>query len=389
MKKNMRGFMIGFLLMGLVFGITAVSASGGLNFSLRTVSANPGEKPAPYFIFEQKGGNRVEGQIQVKNTSFETGIVRLHAVDAATGQTGGIVYAMGDAPKTQVSSWIMLAEEELTLESGESQIVPFTVDIPGGVRAGQHVGAIVAEPVTNQSEHIVQAEDDQATFRVEVKSRSALAVQINVPGEAISQIDVNGMEIGGQNGVQTLLLNMRNSGTEILKPTGRIIVTDANGDQVQGVRFRMDSFLPETEILYPVPVEYQALTAGDYNVQLTLQYGPEKTVTDHNLSFSVTEAENVQIFVGRSALDSPVDPSAYGSTQPFLSTTLGKVIVWSMALLILAAIGFLSFSLYKSKMNQKRQTLKPRPTQLTGKPVRQQPSHNSPLRQSTKIPKHG
>ncbi len=389
MKKKMHGFMIGFLLLVGLMMVTAVSASGGLTFSLQTVNANPGEKPVPYFIFEQVAGNQTVGQVQVKNTSFETGTVRLYAVDAATGQTSGIVYAMGNAPKTQVGSWIKLAVEEITLQSGESQIVPFTVAIPEAARAGQHVGAIVAEPVKIQSEYAAQAEDDQAAFHVEVKSRSALAVQINVPGEAINRIDVNGIEIGGQNGVQTLLLNLRNSGTEIVKPTGRIVVTNMAGEQVQGVRFRMDSFLPDTEIMYPIPVEHQALEAGDYSVYLTVQYGPDKAVYEHSLSLTVTEKENIQIFTGRSALESPVDLSAYHNSQPFLSTTLGKVTAFAIVSLVIAAVGFLAFSLNQSKKSQKRSTLKPQSPQLAGSPIRQQPLHNSPIRQSPKMPRHG
>jgi len=371
MKKNKRLFIIGFLAIVMVQMVTAVSAASGLTFSLQTVSANPAEKPTPYFIFEEVTGNRVEGQVQVKNTSFETGTVRLYAVDGATGQTGGIVYEMGSVPKTQVGSWITLAVEELTLQSGESQIVPFTVVVPDAARAGQHVGAIVAEPMITQEQQTVQTGDEQAAFQVDVKSRFALAVQINVPGEAISRIDVNGMEIGGQNGVQTVLLKLRNSGTEILKPTGRIIITDTAGKQVQGVRFRMDSFLPDTEIMYPVPLEYQALEAGDYLVYLTMQYGPDKAVHEHNLSFTVTEKENIQIFTGRSALESP---TALGTSQSFLASTLGKVLVYGVVPLVIVGLGILSFWHHQSKKKQKRRPITPRPVRLTGKPIRQQPS---------------
>jgi hypothetical protein len=370
--KKIKPVIIAFMLvMIMLMVVTAVYASGGASFSLQTVSANPAEKPAPYFVFEQTAGGLIEGQVQVKNTSLETGTVRLYAVDAATGNTSGIVYGLGDDPKSQVGTWVKLAVEELTLASGESEMVPFTVAVPNDVRGGQHVGAIVAEAVTTQGQQSVQVTNDQAAFHVEVKGRSAIAVQVNVPGAVVSQIDVNGIEIGGQNGVQTLMLNLHNSGTEIEKPIGRIIITDEAGEQVQGVRFRMDSFLPNTHILYPVPVEYQALNAGEYGVMLTMQYGADRQVYEHTMVFSVSEKENLQIFTPRPALESPVvivDGAAMN--QPFLSSPTG-IIFLSMFVLFLVIGGYFAFAAYQNDQKKKLQRQQAQPKKITAKPVRQ------------------
>ena len=365
MKKIKPIIILGLLVMILLTIVTAVYASGGANFSLQTVSADPERKPEPYFIFEQTAGGIIHGEVQVKNTSLEAGTVRLYAVDAATGDTGGVVYGLSDDPKTTVSTWVQLSVEELTMESGESQVIPFSVSVPNDTRSGQHVGAIVAEAVASQAQKSIEATQNQAAFHVEVVGRSAIAVQVDVPGEVVNQIDVNGIEIGGQNSIQTMMLNLHNSGTEIEKPVGRLIVTDEFGDQVQGVRFRMDSFLPDTSISYPIPVEFQALDAGDYHVMLTMQYGSENRVHEHNLSFAVTEIENTQIFESRKALESPVE---LGNADASSALSMPFVIVLT-ALIVLCA-GFIIFWIPQNKKAfKKKSKKKPLQVQITNKPV--------------------
>jgi hypothetical protein len=309
MKNLLHLFIFGIILFLSGLSVTAVFAADGANFSLKMVSSQAAPQNQSYYILQGQSGAKLENSIWVINSGTTAGTVRLYAVDMATGQTGGSVFLMYDDPREVTGSWITLAASELTLAAGESREVPFSVTIPADARAGQHLGGIVAETVALEEVVNVNNDAESASFQVKVQSRNAMAVQVNLPGAVMEQIDVMGIAAGGQGGYQTLAIGMSNSGNVMLKPTGRLLVSDDAGTQVQDLQFSMDTFLPETAVDFPLFVENQALPTGEYLADLTLQYGENQEST-HQLSFTITEAQVDKAFEGREALEAPASAAA-------------------------------------------------------------------------------
>ncbi|MBK8989235.1 MAG: hypothetical protein IPM39_24755 [Chloroflexi bacterium] len=90
-------------------------------------------------------------------------------------------------------SWITLAANDLTLAAGESREVRFSVTIPTDARPDQHLGGIVAEAVALKEVADVSDDAETTSFQVKVQSRNAMAVQVNLPGAVVEQIDVTGI----------------------------------------------------------------------------------------------------------------------------------------------------------------------------------------------------
>jgi uncharacterized membrane protein len=248
---------------------------------------------------------------------------------------------MYDDPREVTGSWITLAASEVTLAAGESREVPFSVTIPADARPGQHLGGIVAEGVALEEAANVNDDAEAASFQVIVQSRNAMAVQVNLPGAAVEQIDVMGIAAGGQGGYQTLAIGMSNSGNMMLKPTGQLVVKNEAGIQVQNLQFSMDTFLPETAVDYPLFVENEALEAGEYLADLTLQYGENQESTHQ--SFTITEAQVSQAFEGREALEAPA--SATGNGMSMRDMALSSLLVLNIALVLF----FIGFVLYRRR----------------------------------------
>jgi hypothetical protein len=342
MKNLLHLFIFGIILLLSGLSVTAVFAAEGANFSLKIVSSQAAPQNQSYYIFQGQSGATLENSIWVINSGTEAGTVRLYPVDMTTGQTGGSVFLMYDDPREVTGSWITLAANELTLAAGESREVPFSVTIPADARAGQHLGGIVAEGVALEEAANVNDDAEAASFQVIVQSRNAMAVQVNLPGAAVEQIDVMGIAAGGQGGYQTLAIGMSNSGNMMLKPTGQLVVKNEAGIQVQNLQFSMDTFLPETAVDYPLFVENEALEAGEYLADLTLQYGENQEST-HQLSFTITEAQVSQAFEGREALEAPA--SATGNGMSMRDMALSSLLVLNIALVLF----FIGFVLYRRR----------------------------------------
>src|SRR5579859_7415458 len=139
--------------LGTASGFADAHAAGGqASFSMQPVVYNPSNiLTKSYFIFDGKAGAVEKNSIRVTNTGNVRGTANLYPVDATTAQTSGAVYLSKNSPRHDVGAWATLDVQQVTLNPGQSQIVPFRVIIPGTVRPGQHLGGIVAENTADRT----------------------------------------------------------------------------------------------------------------------------------------------------------------------------------------------------------------------------------------------
>ncbi len=271
---------------------TTHADGGGTSFSVQPLHYDATNiATRSYFILDGKPDTTVQNGIRIKNTGAATGTVTLYAVDATTGQNSGLVYNAQDVPSHDVGSWVHLAQQQLTLAPGQIKDVPFQVDIPKGARPGQHIGGIVAKSV-------VQASTQKSTFHVDVQSLSIVAVQLNVAGPQEDRLAMTGVQASGANGYQNILINLSNTGTSLLKPHGTLQVLDAQGNILQNLTIKLDTFLPDTTINYPVYMQNHPLVAGTYTIDLQLAYGHQHTLHAKQ-ALIVTQQQLSQVFKSR------------------------------------------------------------------------------------------
>lgn len=271
----------------------AHAGSGTASFSLQPVYYDPSNPVTKsYFVFSSKPGQVVKSSIRVTNTGTAMGTASLYPVDATTGQTSGAVYLNQNDPRSDVGAWITLSTPQVTLKPGQSTIVAFQTHVPSTVRAGQHLGGIVAENLTQNGGSQTQG---NSPFHINVKSLRIIAVQVNLPGVLIEQLAATGVQAGGSNGYQQLFIGLSNTGNVMLKPAGTLQIANAQGRVVKKLALNLDTFLPQTSINYPVGVTGQALGAANYQATLTLNYGHGQ-VLHYNTSFMITQQQLAQTF---------------------------------------------------------------------------------------------
>jgi hypothetical protein len=253
-----------------------------------------------YYVFHAEADSVAHGRVRIANLGSRSGVVSLSGVDAATGATTGAVYGASPRGPVGVGAWTTLSRTRVRLAPRTSTIVRFTVRVPAGTPAGDHLGGIVAEDA-HRATHAPSAGGER--FRIDVRSQTIVAVEMRVPGARRPSLALTGLTAGGQDGHQALLLGVRNDGNVLVKGRGRLVVTDAEGKRLQDARFPIDTFVAGTSIALPIAVTGHALEAGRYRAVAELRY--DGHTTRRAFAFAISDHQVDQVFRSRPGLLAP------------------------------------------------------------------------------------
>jgi hypothetical protein len=311
----------------------AASALGVAQFSITPVYYDP-KTPITrsYFVFAGKAGKTIDSQVRVSNEGSVAGDAALYAVDAATGSSSGVVYMDHQQTPAVVGKWLTLDLAQVHLAAGASAIITFHLVVPQDAQAGQYVGGIVAQDLA------VEGSQLNGAVQLRVQRLSIVAVEVNLAGAVQSVLKASGMHLAGQDGLQVIDVSLSNQGNQLLRPSGTLVIKNAQGQVVQHFSLMLDTILPNSTIDYPVFVEKSALTAGTYTGFLDLTYAQQHLT--FTTTFDVTDALLTQIYAGHGVR----------GTVP----VLGGMAPWQVALLlgIGALLALNSIFLLRQRRNQ-------------------------------------
>jgi len=349
------------LLLALVVTPLASAAAKAPAFGLRAL----GNPKLGYFVYSLSPGAVRRGGVIISNSGTATGTVKLFAADATTGSTTGTVY-LTDRKAEHAGAWISLAQSTLTLKPGQHRTVPFTVRVPASAKPGQWVGGVVAET----SHQVSQPKSkNKASVRIKIRDLTIVAVQVNVPGPPVLGFTIGGVTTAGQRGFQQIVTHIANTGNVLVKPTGTVTVLNKQGAKLQVLTFKMDTFLPQTAIAYPLLLK-KALAPGDYSANVRLAIpgvaGAAARVVTAHPSFSISKQDVKQVFT--SAAPQAPPPTAAGSSSS--STPWALIGVAVLAALLLA---LLVFQLVRRRRTPKAATPSSVPASLPPEPEAAEP----------------
>jgi WxL interacting protein linking bacterial and host surfaces len=301
-----------------LLGLPAPASAAGPTFALKPAT----EAKLGYFVLAGQPGATLRGKVEVANVGSKAGSTSLYAVDATTGATSGAVYRSKQEPRRDVGSWIKLARSTVELMPGESTVVPFSVRVPDEAFAGQHLGGIVAQRSSGViASKVAQGGKKKSGFTVNIQALSVLAVQVNVPGPEQPRMTLTGIKPGSQPGHQSLLLGIGNAGNVLVKGSGSLKVVNHAGRQVQSQSFNLDTFVPKTQIDFPVYIQGKALPAGRYRGTVTIDYRGRSL--SRAFPFTITAGQVAQVFGTTASQPTPGDPSPNnGLLYAFAAITL-------------------------------------------------------------------
>jgi hypothetical protein len=350
------------LLLALVVTPLAAAAAKAPAFGLRAL----GNPKLGYFVYSLSPGAVQQGGVIISNSGTATGTVKLFAADATTGSTTGTVY-LTDRKAEHAGAWISLAKSTLTLKPGQHRTVPFTVRVPANAKPGQWVGGVVAET----SHQVSQPKSkNKASVRIKIRDLTIVAVQVNVPGPPVLGFTIGGVTTGGQRGFQQIVTHIANTGNVLVKPTGTVTVLNKQGAKLQVLTFKMDTFLPQTAIDYPLLLK-KALAPGDYSANVRLAIpgvaGAAARVVTAHPSFSISKQDVKQVFT--SAAPQAPPPTTAGSS----SSSNPPWALIGVAVLVALLLALLVFQLLRRRRTPKAATPSSVPAPLPPEPEAPEP----------------
>jgi Bacterial protein of unknown function (DUF916) len=309
--------------LALAVAPAAQAASNRAVFGLRAVGSNQ----RGYFVFPLEADTSGTGAVIVSNVGTATGTVRLFTTDATTGRTTGTVYETNKTP-TRAGSWVTLDSTSVTLAPGAHKQVGFTVHVPASTPPGEWVGGIVAESAQQVA---ASKPKNRTNVQIKIRDLTIVAVESQVPGPSVVDFRIGTVTVGGRSGFQQLFVHFASRGNVLLKPVGRVAIFDSANKLIETLHYRMDTFLPQTAIDYPLLLT-TALRPGHYHAAITLRVPGSKTFTAAR-AFTVSQTNVKQVFT--SASPTQTTPSGSSSTSTILAVIAAVAIGALIVVLVL------------------------------------------------------
>jgi hypothetical protein len=187
-------------------------------------------------VYRLKPGEAFGDTVAVSNLGDQPVRFALYATAATPGEDASYALLREEEKPKDVGSWIRLAAGDYVAQPHSRVDVPFSVTVPANATPGDHVGAIVAQPLVSNG----GADDD---LRLDVRLRIGARVYLRVPGPAKSEVRVDRLAFDyGQSWAPTSgrahsEYTVRNTGNLVLGATVRLRIKGPFGITV-------DSFAP-------------------------------------------------------------------------------------------------------------------------------------------------
>jgi len=207
-------FIIGIITLGGFATLAAPSVSAVESSGIGAIPANPqpnNPRTKSIFVYEAKPSSVKNDAVKVINNTNEQHTIKVYAVDSQRSSDGAFACAQAVEDKKDVGSWIKLEKNDVTLEAGKTEEIPFTVTLPANAATGEHNGCIAIEDV--------KAPKQQVGNGIVLSFRSALRVAVTVPGKIEANLDFINLLVDQQK--DKLIVS------PVLKNTGNVSV-DAN-----------------------------------------------------------------------------------------------------------------------------------------------------------------
>jgi hypothetical protein len=243
--------------------------------------------------------------------------VRCHASakDALDMSSGGASCALPADPRRRTAAWITLDRTAVSLPPGAAAVVPFTVAVPPDVAGGQYLaGLSIGTDARDDSD--TDRSTGQTEASVDVRTRRIIAVQLDLPTDEGAELIIDGVTDAARPDGLYVEVRASNRGRRLTKAQGIL-----NIDEDFERRFDVDTFVPDTEIAYPIRWSRER-TAGTHRATVELRYGNQ--VARWRGTFTVGDA--VQEELEDRLIESgqpPASRSSLGRPLGLLATVVG------------------------------------------------------------------
>ena len=218
-------------------------------------------------------GDQKDYIIQVTNLSQSKQTYYLSTKDIASVDSGGVpVYADPNAPKTgyELSSWVTLNKNQITLEPNQEVPVNVSINIPNNATPGSHFGAVFISMIPPK------LRSNGAAVGYEV----ANIISLRVAGDAVDKAQIQqfttGNYIYGKTNVD-FDARVANQGNVLVRPVGPLEVFNMFGKRVSLLTMNQSKagIFPGKNRDFKLTWEDPSPGFGRYQAIVSLVYGDQ------------------------------------------------------------------------------------------------------------------
>lgn len=161
-----------------------------------------------------------EGILLVNNSADKKTLL-VYGVDSVVSSGGAFACRQISEPKEGVGAWLNLEKDEVVLNAGASELVPFTIKVPENVSVGEHNGCIVIQEKKDEVE---------GQAGVNLSFRTGLRVAISVPGEIVRNLEISSFTLSrAKQGGVVLTPEVKNLGNVSIDANVKVITKNLFG----------------------------------------------------------------------------------------------------------------------------------------------------------------
>jgi hypothetical protein len=256
----------------LIASAGAIAPAGAGKFGdVVAATTSPGSKISPsghFYLLDANPGDTVTQSIRVSNPNDHPVTVMVDAVDATTGDLTGVQLGRPGSARALTSRWFVVSSPQITLAPNMARDVPFTLHVPANATPGQYLAGISASvPLSSDDTKANQPPAGKAGFTMAVRFQRGIAVEIDVPGPRLANLEVSGIEPTATPDGVSLGLHIANNGNAFAHGQGVVRIADTNTD----FSFKIDTFVAHSAIVFPMRWT-KTVVPGSHHVQVDLTY---------------------------------------------------------------------------------------------------------------------
>lgn len=130
-------------------------------------------------------GSVIKDFVAVTNVSDTPLNLRVYAADAFNTPTGGFDLLAFGQSSTDVGAWTVPTSDSVAVPGRSTELVPFTLSVPGNASPGDHTAGIVASLVSEQV--------DTAGNRIMVDKRVGTRIYLRIPGDLRPELEIDNL----------------------------------------------------------------------------------------------------------------------------------------------------------------------------------------------------
>ena len=223
-------------------------------------------------------GDTIAKELKVTNTSGNEETFFVEVLDIKGVQNGNQPIFAQDGEKTsfELSSWVTVSEEGVSIGSGETVTIPFVVTVPDQASPGSHFGGLFLTKEPPQ----LRNTGTGVGFRV------GTLLSFRIAGEVIEEArlrEFSTNKILFSKPEVDFSMKVQNIGNVLIRPQGLLEIINVLDEDVAQLRVNEEggAVFPGTNRDFSVRWEGEGIAFGRYQALLSLVYGQEgrKTIS--------------------------------------------------------------------------------------------------------------